>query len=655
MSVEIDSTPLYNSRIISTYIKFIRNYYSYINISNLLAYAGMEPYQVEDEHHWFTQEQINLFHEKLAKLTNNPNYAREAGRYAASPDTLGLMRSYILGFAGPAKVYEMIGKWTSNMVRSSVFEARRLGRSRIEIVVTPKAGVTEKPFQCENRMGYFEAIAAAFNRKLPVIEHEECIFKGGTRCYYIITWHEIPSERVRTIRKYFFLLFSVIFVGLYLFASTTVWLTFCSLAILTILFLSVRAHEMEKEELTAAIDNLRASSDLLFEKINDNYNNARMVNEVGLALTRQRDIKSILDEVILILEKRLDYDRGMILLVNKDRTRLNFQAGFGYTAQQLSVLKDTSFHLDKAGARGILVVSFYEQRPFLIDDVDSIKPDLSARSIQFAEEMDTKSFICCPIVYVEQSIGVLVVDNLKTKRPLLQSDIDLLMGITPEIGIGIENAKATEAKERQFQSILEVLASSIDARDPMTSGHSERVTEFAVGIANELALKKEYCEMIRVASLLHDYGKIGIEDSILKKQGELTQEEYSQIKTHATKTRQILEKIDFEGVYQQVPEVTRSHHEKFDGSGYPAGLAGEEIPFGSRILAVADVFEAITSKRHYREPMPLGEAFNLLRESKNIHFDPIVVDAFFRYYRKNVQQKEKSYSGDGLPEVRGES
>jgi HD-GYP domain-containing protein (c-di-GMP phosphodiesterase class II) len=141
----------------------------------------------------------------------------------------------------------------------------------------------------------------------------------------------------------------------------------------------------------------------------------------------------------------------------------------------------------------------------------------------------------------------------------------------------------------------------------------------------------------------------------LKKQGELTQEEYSQIKTHATKTRQILEKIDFEGVYQQVPEVTRSHHEKFDGSGYPAGLAGEEIPFGSRILAVADVFEAITSKRHYREPMPLGEAFNLLRESKNIHFDPIVVDAFFRYYRKNVQQKEKSYSGDGLPEVRGES
>jgi HD-GYP domain-containing protein (c-di-GMP phosphodiesterase class II) len=205
--------------------------------------------------------------------------------------------------------------------------------------------------------------------------------------------------------------------------------------------------------------------------------------------------------------------------------------------------------------------------------------------------------LCCPII-CEGIIGYLAVDNLITK-PLIQSDMSLLMGIAPVIGISIHNAELIEARVQQFRSILQVMAASIDTRDNLTAGHSEMVTEYAIGICHELGMQKDYCEMIRVSSLLHDYGKIGVPDAILKKAGRLTENEYENVKSHAAKTREILEQINFEGIYREVPEIAGSHHEKIDGSGYPRGIKGKDIPFGAKILAVADFFEAITSKRHY--------------------------------------------------------
>jgi len=211
------------------------------------------------------------------------------------------------------------------------------------------------------------------------------------------------------------------------------------------------------------------------------------------------------------------------------------------------------------------------------------------------------------------------------------------MGVAPEIGISIHNCMLLEAKERQFKSIIQVLAASIDARDPLTAGHSEKVTEYALGICCELELPKEYEEMIRIASLLHDYGKIGIKDSILMKPGKLGTEERKEIETHAEKTRGILEQIHFEGIYKMIPDIAGSHHEKVNGSGYPKGHKREEISLGARIIAVADFFEAITSKRHYRDPMPLDIAFQLLNEEAEKSYDKKIVDAFIKHYNKKLK------------------
>jgi putative nucleotidyltransferase with HDIG domain len=634
----MDDRPLYNSRLINTYIKLIKAKYTFISLSDLLSNAGMEPYQIEDEGHWFTQEQIDLFFERLVNLTGNKDIAREAGRYAASPGSIGVMRRYALSLVGPARAYELIGKYAPNFTKSSTYESRKIGRHSVEITITPKENTHEKPFQCENRIGYWEAISSIFNYRLPKITHPECMFKGGNVCRYIVSWQESRCIFWRKVRNYLILFLAALCLGLYLYAGVALSII-VSLSAILILLLTVHAGNLEKQEISGAMINLRDSADQLVEQINVNYNNALLTNEIGLAISKHTDIDDILHSIIKILERRLDFDRGMILLANEDKTRLVFHAGFGYTNEQLLTLRAVSFHLDKPEAKGVFAVSFHEKRPFLISDIEEIKENLSQRSLEFAKKMGAKSFICCPIIYEAEPLGILAVDHIKTKRPLVQTDMNLLMGIAPQIGISIHNAMLTEGRERQFRSILQVLAASIDARDPLTAGHSAKVTEYALGICRELNLSKDYCEMIRVASLLHDYGKIGIKDDILKKNGPLTIEEHDEIKTHVKKTTKILDQVSFEGIYREVPKIVESHHEKIDGSGYPVGLKGDEIPFGAKIIAVADFFEAVTAKRHYREPMPLDTAFGLLMEGCDIHFDRKIVEALIRFYKKTEGKK----------------
>jgi len=157
-----------------------------------------------------------------------------------------------------------------------------------------------------------------------------------------------------------------------------------------------------------------------------------------------------------------------------------------------------------------------------------------------------------------------------------------------------------------------------------------------------MGLPRDLREVIRVASQLHDYGKIGIKDSILKKSGPLTGKEREEIKTHVVKTQNILEQINFNGMYQQVPFIAGAHHERLDGTGYPRGLSGDEIPLGARIIAVADFFEAITAKRHYHEPQSLEEAIRTLKKEGGHHLDENVIQALLKSMSRGSVQAEAS-------------
>jgi HD-GYP domain-containing protein (c-di-GMP phosphodiesterase class II) len=632
-----ESTPLYSSAIITSFLKLVRSRYVHVNIPELLARSGMEHYQVEDEGHWFTQEQVDTFHETLVRATHNPAIAREAGRYSASPEGLGLLTRYVLGLAGPAKVFETIGTIAGNLTRSTSYASRRISKTEIELTVVPLDGVAEKPYQCENRMGYFEAIVAGFDYRMPHIVHDECIFKGGTSCTYSISWRESGVElwkRIRLIAAAIAMLCTTVAAGL----SSGLVPLMAVASVMVILMLSLVCERLEKRELSSAIENLRSTSEVFLHNANRTYTNALLINEMGHIISKYNQTDALLAQVTDLLHKRLEYDRGLIMLVSDDGKNLEFRSGFGYGQAMVTEMRQTVFHLDNPASQGVFVRCHREKRSFLVNDITDIENNLSRHSLKFLKKIGSKSFICCPILYEDECLGILAVDNVSSKRPLVESDINLLMGIAPEIGISVHNALMTEERELQFRSILRTLAASIDARDNLTAGHSERVTAYSMAICKQMCIPADLTEVIRVASQLHDYGKIGIQDSILKKSGPLTVEEREEIKTHVVKTRKILEQISFTGMYRQVPFIAGSHHERLDGTGYPQGLRGDQIPLGARIIAVADFFEAITAKRHYHEPLTIDEAVKMLRNEGVRHMDETVIEALLVAFRNGTIQ-----------------
>jgi HD-GYP domain-containing protein (c-di-GMP phosphodiesterase class II) len=628
----IEDIPLYNSRIIDTYIKLLRKKYPFVDIDELLSYAQMKDYEVADPGHWFSQYQIDLFHQKLVELTGNEAISREAGRYAASPEALGHIGHWIFSFMDPATAFTHFSKIIPRFTRSSTYEARKIHAHKVEIKVTPKKNVNEKEFQCENRIGHFEAIVRIFKCAQPVIQHPECIFRGDDVCRYLVTWKDKLFISWKKIRN-------IIALGLILVISIFAYInsefTFSKVipsALIAFIAMEILFSKKEINEKQNAIHALQDSSDQLIEQSNKYYENALLASEIGEKLAKQTERSKLYSELTIILKKRLDYDRGLILIANRKTKQLEFVSGYGYTYEEYNIIKNSSFSLDKTHSTGAFVVCFKEKKPFLINNIDAIQSELSPRSFHLARKLNVTSFICCPIAYENTVYGVLAVDNVQTKRPLVARDMNLLLGIAHFLGISLRNIDLIDSKERQFESLLRVLAASIDARDALTAGHSEKVAEYAVGISRELGMSEESQYLIRVAALLHDYGKIGVPDSILKKPDKLSPDEYEIVKTHASTTEEILQQIKFEGVLEDVPRVAGSHHERLDGTGYPRGLKGGQIPREAQIIGVADFFEAVTSTRHYREPMPTDVAFAMLLEKCGSAFDAEIVAAFQRYF-----------------------
>ncbi|MEA2082189.1 MAG: HD domain-containing phosphohydrolase [Elusimicrobiota bacterium] len=242
----------------------------------------------------------------------------------------------------------------------------------------------------------------------------------------------------------------------------------------------------------------------------------------------------------------------------------------------------------------------------------------------------TKTILSCPMKNkMGESIGVFQVLN-KKDGVFDGEDEKILLLLARQAADAVENAFLYDEQKKMFESFIDTLSDTLDKRDYLTAGHSRRVTFFSIKTGEAMKLFPHELELLKYSSWMHDMGKIGVREHILAKAGKLTDEEFEQIKNHAVFTREILEKIYFKREFRQIPEIAASHHENIDGSGYPRGLKGAAIPFFSRIIAVCDVFDALTSKRHYREPMPIAGVLKILKDGVGVKFDPVCVDAFFK-------------------------
>jgi HD-GYP domain-containing protein (c-di-GMP phosphodiesterase class II) len=252
-----------------------------------------------------------------------------------------------------------------------------------------------------------------------------------------------------------------------------------------------------------------------------------------------------------------------------------------------------------------------------------------------------RSVMCAPIGSKSRLWGVCYVDNVKTDFAFDDEALDFLTALARHAGLVMENLYLLEEQRRSLESFIGTLAASLDARDDNTAGHSARVGVIASGIAHEIGLTEADSRSVYYAGLLHDYGKIGIRDDVLLKPAQLTPEEYEQIKEHPQHTYRLLSKIRFPEDLADVPMVAASHHERWDGTGYPRGLRGEQIPLGSRIVAVADAYDAITEERCYSEPMRPEDALDQLTTRSGTYFDPEVIEAFVRLYDNEIGPRNR--------------
>ncbi|CAM3615687.1 MULTISPECIES: HD-GYP domain-containing protein [Paenibacillus] len=194
-----------------------------------------------------------------------------------------------------------------------------------------------------------------------------------------------------------------------------------------------------------------------------------------------------------------------------------------------------------------------------------------------------------------------------------------------------------ERNRKLLDSYFAALAAALDARDPYTAGHSLRVAEYSVLIGRLAGLSEEEVDLLRKTALLHDIGKIGVRDHILLKEGKLTEEEFNQVKTHPQQGENILLQIEPADAMAPYLEGVRSHHERYDGCGYPDGLKGKEIPLFGRIIAVADAYDAMTSDRPYRSGMRSADALNILEEGKGTQWDPDFAGMFVNYMKSETK------------------
>lgn len=347
--------------------------------------------------------------------------------------------------------------------------------------------------------------------------------------------------------------------------------------------------------------------------------------KISRSITALTDIDELLRVIAEETRNAMLADRCTVFLWDKDSNELWSKVALGVEN------KEIRFPADK-GLAGYVV-----QTGETLNITDAYSDSRFNPEVDKNTGYRTKTILCMPIMNNNHEIiGAFQVLN-KIDGIFTKNDEDLLIAIGGSASIALENAQLFDQQLQMyreqkllFESFIDTLATSVDARDKITAGHSTRVKLYSSLIADELGLSQKDKNLLEKAATLHDIGKIGIRDSVLQKEGKLTDEEYRHIQEHVRITHNILNKLYMSPDFRIITEMASSHHEKYDGTGYYRHLKGEEITLGGRILAVGDVFDAITSKRHYRDKMPIKNVLGIISDGSGSHFDPNLVDTFLK-------------------------
>ncbi|HJS19801.1 MAG TPA: HD-GYP domain-containing protein [Anaerolineales bacterium] len=338
---------------------------------------------------------------------------------------------------------------------------------------------------------------------------------------------------------------------------------------------------------------------------------------INSSLGKERVLKEVMDSLIALMRA----ERGFLML------------------------RQRNGELKPEIARGIAHINLVEEefafsRTIVHRVAETCEPVLTTNALEdprFVDQVSIaayqlRSIICAPLKIKDELIGVVYVDNRARSGIFRESDLDVVLAFANQAAVAIDNAdlfdrlqKSNRELEKAYQATLEGWVHALDLKDRETEGHTQRVTVLTERLARSMGVEGTALEHIRRGALLHDIGKMGIPDSILLKRGELTDEEREVIRQHPVYAYQMLRPIEF---LRPALDIPYCHHERWDGSGYPRGLKGMEIPFAARIFPVVDVWDAMISDRPYRKGLPHEEVRKQIKADSGRHFDPNVVKAF---------------------------
>jgi HD-GYP domain-containing protein (c-di-GMP phosphodiesterase class II)/HAMP domain-containing protein len=364
--------------------------------------------------------------------------------------------------------------------------------------------------------------------------------------------------------------------------------------------------------LQETIDNLRMSKSQI----------QNLLSRICVTFGQGMDLANMLEVFLKSLLSLTGYDMGAIFLLSPDGRELTVQASVGIDDNHRSTVVPAG--------RGI--VGWVAEQGKIVTTSDSMP--WVAQDRMTALERKMRGSVHVPLYAHGKTRGVMSIGLSEGHREISPEDLQMIQNLATQTAVAIENTELNGQMERTYLETVSALATTVEARDKYTRGHSRRVTEFSLVIARRMNLPEEFIKDLESAGLLHDIGKIGIPDHILHNRGALPPDGLEFILAHPIGGENILKPV---GSLGRLCPIVRHHHEKFNGEGYPDRLKGEEIPLAARILSVADSFDAMISDRAYKPTRTKEEAMQELDRCKGTQFDPAIVDVFLGFLSENPE------------------
>jgi putative nucleotidyltransferase with HDIG domain len=343
--------------------------------------------------------------------------------------------------------------------------------------------------------------------------------------------------------------------------------------------------------------------------------------EIMLDVTRRLMSVTDLDALLQIMAESaahmLAADRATIYVVDWARDEIWSRVALGADEIRIPIGRGIAGIVARTGET-INIANAYEDERF------NAEPDR-------VSGYRTKSLLTLPLSGNEGTvIGVFQLVNKRGGGPFTETDTETLASLASSAAVALDNAQLIAEQRRLWLSLIETLAATVDARDQQTAGHSQRVTEYAGVIGKAMGMIGKDLEKLRAGALLHDYGKIAVRDRFLQKPGKLDEAEFEYMKAHAEMTSELMKHLVFPHDMREVPLIAAQHHERMDGKGYPQRLVASQIHAGARVVAAADVFDALTSPRYYKPAYPIEKTIEIMDTMTGDHLDPQVMAAVHR-------------------------